>query len=63
MGLPVALGIIYIASARARFAVDGLSFPGHFILRLERDGQRIILDPFRDGAELDAPHCASWSKR
>lgn len=54
-GLPVALGIIYIVVGRALgFAIDGLSFPGHFILRLERDGQRLILDPFRDGAELDA---------
>lgn len=54
-GLPVALGIIYIVVGRALgFAIDGLSFPGHFILRLERDGQRLILDPFREGVELDA---------
>lgn len=55
MGLPVVLGIIYIVVGRALgFTVDGLSFPGHFILRLERDGHRLILDPFRNGAELDA---------
>ncbi len=55
MGLPVALGIIYIVVGRALgFVIDGLSFPGHFILRLELDGQRLILDPFRQGAELTA---------
>ena len=50
-GLPVALGILYIATARAQnWAIAGLNFPGHFLLRLEADGQRVILDPFLDGA-------------
>lgn len=54
-GLPVALGILYIAAGRAQgWDVDGLSFPGHFLIRLSRAGQRLIIDPFRDGMELGA---------
>lgn len=54
-GLPVALGILYIVLARkAGWACAGLNFPGHFLIRLEKDGQRVILDPFRHGEEMDA---------
>lgn len=46
-GLPVALGILYIHTARAQgWTVAGLNFPGHFLLRLESGGQRAIIDPF-----------------
>jgi regulator of sirC expression with transglutaminase-like and TPR domain len=50
-GLPVALGILYLAAARAQnWAVSGLNFPGHFLIRIEsRDGRRIIVDPFHQG--------------
>ena len=52
-GLPVALGILYLHVARAQgWALAGLNFPGHFLLRLEARGERKILDPFRGGAEL-----------
>lgn len=54
-GLPVAIGILYLHIARVlSWAAAGLSFPAHFILRLEKDGERIILDPFREGGEMDA---------
>lgn len=54
-GLPVALGILYLHVARALgWQAVGLSFPGHFLLRLERDGQRAILDPFQPGHILEA---------
>jgi regulator of sirC expression with transglutaminase-like and TPR domain len=46
-GLPVALGILCIHAARAQgWAMVGLNFPGHFLVRLEHDGQRAVLDPF-----------------
>jgi len=49
-GLPVALGILYIHAARAQgWTITGLNFPGHFLVRLERDGDRAILDPFEGG--------------
>lgn len=55
-GLPVALGLIYIVLARAMgWAAQGLSFPGHFIIRLEDDhGGRLLADPFASGKELNA---------
>ncbi len=54
-GLPVALGILYIALARfMRWDCVGLNFPGHFVLRIEKDGERLILDPFTGGQEMDA---------
>lgn len=49
-GLPVALGIIYIHLARTQgWRAFGLNFPGHFLIALELDGSRAILDPFHEG--------------
>jgi len=54
-GLPVALGIIFINTARAQqWAITGLSFPGRFLLRLDAAGQRKIIDPFAGGAVIEA---------
>lgn len=54
-GLPIALGLLYVILARAQgWTIDGLNFPGHFLVRLETDGMRLILDPFRLGAEMAA---------
>ncbi|NNG05788.1 MAG: tetratricopeptide repeat protein [Inquilinus sp.] len=54
-GLPVALGILYIHIARAQgWECAGLNFPGHFLIRLDRDGERAILDPF-DGGQMRGP--------
>lgn len=55
-GLPVALGILYIVTARAQgWDIEGLNFPGHFLLRMDSDHIRLIVDPFRDGREMTAP--------
>jgi regulator of sirC expression with transglutaminase-like and TPR domain len=49
-GLPVALGILYLHAARAQgWDAVGLAFPGHFLIRLQDDGGRLILDPFHGG--------------
>jgi regulator of sirC expression with transglutaminase-like and TPR domain len=54
-GLPVSLGILYIHAARAQgWPVAGLSFPGHFMLRLDGDGERAVIDPFERGQTRDA---------
>ncbi len=54
-GLPISLGILYLRTARAQgWAADGLSFPGHFLILLEREGRRAIVDPFNDCATRDA---------
>lgn len=54
-GLPVALGILMIAAARAQgWSMVGLGFPAHFLVRLEAGGKRLILDPFAGGAVVDS---------
>jgi len=54
-GLPVALGILYIHAGRAQgWDVAGLAFPGHFMVRLEADGRRRIIDPFHQGRVREA---------
>jgi regulator of sirC expression with transglutaminase-like and TPR domain len=55
-GLPVALGILYIHAARAQgWRASGINFPGHFLISVEDDDERIILDPFEGGMQVDIP--------
>jgi regulator of sirC expression with transglutaminase-like and TPR domain len=54
-GLPVALGILYLHTARAQgWDSVGLGFPGHFLIRLSEGADRLILDPFHGGRICDA---------
>ncbi|MCF8532774.1 MAG: transglutaminase-like domain-containing protein [Reyranella sp.] len=54
-GLPVALSILYLHVARAQgWQAEGLAFPGHFLIRVEIDGARHVIDPFHDGCARDA---------
>jgi regulator of sirC expression with transglutaminase-like and TPR domain len=49
-GLPVMLGILYLHAARAcGLQVQGVDFPGHFLLRIETAEGLMALDPFGDG--------------
>jgi regulator of sirC expression with transglutaminase-like and TPR domain len=49
-GLPIALSILYIHAARAQgWAIEGVNFPGHFLLRLRAGGTAAIVDPFNGG--------------
>jgi regulator of sirC expression with transglutaminase-like and TPR domain len=53
-GLPVALGILYLHAARALgWRAAGINFPGHFLVAIEGDDERVLLDPFERGAEVD----------
>jgi regulator of sirC expression with transglutaminase-like and TPR domain len=58
-GLPIALGILYAHAARAQgWTIEGVNFPGHFLLRLRAGGTAAIIDPFNGGrirsaADLD----------
>jgi len=54
-GLPVALSIIYIHVARALgWPMEGLNFPGRFLVRLGAPDGRAVLDPFDGGRIRDA---------
>ncbi len=53
-GLPITLGILYIHAARGQdWDIAGLNFPGHFLLRLDLGGERVIVDPFNGGRVRD----------
>jgi len=46
-GLPISLSILALETARGQgWQIDGLNFPGHFLLRIEHEGVRLIFDPF-----------------
>ena len=54
-GLPVTLGILYLHAGRAQgWTMNGLGFPGHFLLRMEDQSERAVLDPFNGGRALGA---------
>jgi regulator of sirC expression with transglutaminase-like and TPR domain len=63
-GIPISLAIIYLELARrAGLRVDGVNFPGHFLLRARDLGQSdarsdvVIIDPFHGGALLSEFDC------
>jgi regulator of sirC expression with transglutaminase-like and TPR domain len=63
-GLPVSLGILYLQVARSQgWSAHGLNFPGHFLIRLDGEGgDRVILDPFHAGQQLQVPELRAMLK-
>jgi regulator of sirC expression with transglutaminase-like and TPR domain len=50
-GLPITLAILYMEiGRRIGLPLEGVSFPGHFLVRLRMRGGVLILDPFAGGA-------------
>ena len=48
-GLPVALGILAIHAGRTQgWEIAGLNFPGHFLLRLSKLDEYVLIDPFNE---------------
>lgn len=63
-GLPIALCILYIHAGRTNgWQVDGLNFPGHFLARIEHNGQRLIFDPFEGCRVMEAPQLRQLLKK
>ena len=54
LGNPISLAMVQIEVAR-RLGVplDGVSFPGHFLVRLPVDDGILVMDPFNRGRPLD----------
>ncbi len=64
MGLPVALGVLWLHAARAAgWAAHGVDFPGHFLVALQGAGRQIVLDVFAGGVSLDARDLRGLIKR
>ena len=50
LGVPITLSIVYIEiGRRLGLPLEGVSFPGHFLVKLEVDQGDVVLDPFSGG--------------
>ena len=50
-GIPITLAILYMeVGRRIGLPLEGVSFPGHFLVRLRLRGGVLVLDPFTGGA-------------
>ncbi|HTI42620.1 MAG TPA: transglutaminase-like domain-containing protein [Vicinamibacterales bacterium] len=61
-GIPITLSIVYMEVARrAGLHIDGVNFPGHFLVRCPDVGKRVtsglLIDPFHGGALLSEHDC------
>ena len=55
LGIPISLGVIQMELARRMgVPLEGVSFPGHFLVRLPVDGGLLVLDPYHKGRSVDA---------
>lgn len=46
-GIPISLALIYLAAGRLiDIAIEGVSFPRHFLVALRHRGERVLIDPF-----------------
>jgi regulator of sirC expression with transglutaminase-like and TPR domain len=49
-GIPITLSVLYIEMGRKiGLPIEGVSFPGHFLVRVRMRGGVIVLDPFAGG--------------
>ena len=49
-GIPITLGVVYIeVGRRAGLPLVGVNFPGHFLVKYQREHLDILLDVFQDG--------------
>lgn len=61
-GIPITLSLVYIeVGRRAGLQLEGINFPGHFLVRLPADMTDapggVIIDPFHGGALLSERDC------
>jgi regulator of sirC expression with transglutaminase-like and TPR domain len=55
LGIPITLAVVQIELARrVGVPLEGVSFPGHFLVRLPVDEGLVVLDPYHHGRSIDA---------
>ena len=63
-GIPITLSILYMElGRRIGLPLEGVSFPGHFLVRLPLRGGMLVLDPFAGGAPQSEDELRSRVKR
>ncbi len=60
LGIPITLSVVHIeVAARAGLALQGVAFPGHFLVRCASGGREVFIDPFHGGEVLSAEDCVA----
>ena len=55
LGIPLSLGIVQIElGRRLGVPLEGVSFPGHFLVRMPVEDGLLVLDPYHQGRSIDA---------
>ena len=55
LGIPISLAVVQIElMRRLGLPLDGISFPGHFLVRLPVDDGILVMDPFNKGRPVSA---------
>ncbi len=59
LGIPISLSVLFLAVARqVGLTVEGVAFPGHFLVTHRAAGRELFIDPYRGGELLTAADCA-----
>lgn len=54
LGIPLSLALVQMELARRlEVPLEGVSFPGHFLVRLQVEGGLLVLDPYHQGRSVD----------
>ena len=54
LGIPITLSVLYLElGRRLGLNLSGVSFPGHFLVKLPHGGGALVLDPFNRGIALN----------
>ena len=54
LGIPISLCVLYLEVGwKIGLDITGISFPGHFLVRLQLNHAAIVIDPFHQGKVLD----------
>ncbi len=63
LGNPISLALVQMEVARRLgMPLDGISFPGHFLVRLPVDDGVLVMDPFNRGRPLDVDELRERAK-
>jgi regulator of sirC expression with transglutaminase-like and TPR domain len=58
LGIPISLSVIYMEVAkRISFPIQGIGFPGHFLIKHVAKDREIIIDPYNRGKILTLSEC------
>jgi regulator of sirC expression with transglutaminase-like and TPR domain len=58
LGIPISLALVYLEiGRRGGMRLEGVNFPGHFLVRAPDAAEDLIVDPFHSGALLSEVDC------